>query len=132
MVQPAYPQTSPDLPKIPVYQVDPTWPRPCRPDLVFVREQFIARDTKGAGSIWDIEFSLDEHQRFMYVADGTNEKVWILERDSLNVLGAFGSSGNEGQYLYRRGGHGEARAEVHAQGVGGCERIRSPRRWSAC
>ena len=65
----------------------------------FVREQFIARDTKGAGSVWDIEFSLDEHQRFMYVADGTNEKVWILERDSLNVLGAFGSSGKEpGQF----------------------------------
>ena len=35
----------------------------------------------------------------MYVADGTNERVWILERDSLNVIGAFGSSGKEaGQF----------------------------------
>ena len=26
MVQPAFAQTSPDLPTIPVYQVDPAWP----------------------------------------------------------------------------------------------------------
>ena len=53
----------------------------------FVKEQFLARDTKGAGSVWDIEFSLDDHQRFMFVADGTNEKVWILDRESLNIVG---------------------------------------------
>lgn len=65
----------------------------------FVKEQFIARDTKGAGSVWDIEFSLDGRQRFVFVADGTNMKVWILERESLNTLGSFGSSGTKaGQF----------------------------------
>ena len=63
-------------------------------DGTFLKEQFIAKDdTKGAGSVWDIEFSLDAPQRFMFVADGTNEKVWILDRESLNVVGSFGSSG---------------------------------------
>jgi DNA-binding beta-propeller fold protein YncE len=63
-------------------------------DGTFLKEQFIAKDdTKGAGSVWDIEFSLDAPQRFMFIADGTNEKVWILDRESLNVVGSFGSSG---------------------------------------
>jgi NHL repeat len=62
-------------------------------DGVFLKEQFLARDTKGAGSVWDIEFSLDAAQRFLFVADGTNEKIWVLDRGSLNVLGSFGSSG---------------------------------------
>jgi hypothetical protein len=63
-------------------------------DGTFLKEQFIAKDdTKGAGSVWDIEFSLDAPQRFMFVADGTNEKVWILDRESLNIVGSFGSSG---------------------------------------
>lgn len=64
-----------------------------RTDGTFVREQFIARDTRGAGSVWDIEFSLDPRQRFMFVADGTNEKVWILDRESLAVVGSFGAPG---------------------------------------
>lgn len=63
-------------------------------DGTFLKEQFIAKDeTKGAGSVWDIEFSLDAPQRFMFVADGTNEKVWILDRESLTIVGSFGTSG---------------------------------------
>ena len=35
----------------------------------------------------------------MYVADGTNAKVWILQRDSLEVLGSFGQPGHDpGQF----------------------------------
>ena len=68
-------------------------------DGTFLKEQFIAKDGKGAGSVWDIEFSLDQGQRFMFVADGSNQKIWILDRSSLNVLGSFGSSGKEpGQF----------------------------------
>jgi DNA-binding beta-propeller fold protein YncE len=63
-------------------------------DGTFLKEHFIAKEeTKGAGSVWDIEFSLDNAQRFMFVADGTNEKVWILDRESLAVVGSFGASG---------------------------------------
>jgi DNA-binding beta-propeller fold protein YncE len=70
-----------------------------RKDGAFVAEQFIARDTKGAGSVWDVEFSLDSRQRVMFVADGTNEKVWMLDRASLTVIGSFGSPGKDaGQF----------------------------------
>ena len=35
-------------------------------------------------------------QQFLYVADGMNKKVWILLRDSLDVVGRFGVGGNNG------------------------------------
>lgn len=59
----------------------------------FVAELFLARETPGLGSVWDIDLSPD--QRFMYVADGTNQKVWILRRDTLQVLDSFGGKGAE-------------------------------------
>jgi hypothetical protein len=65
-----------------------------RKDGGFVKEQFIASETRGAGSVWDIEFSVDPPQHFMFIADGTNMKIWILERESLQILGSFGSAGS--------------------------------------
>lgn len=62
-----------------------------RKDGTFIKEMFIAKETGGAGSVWDIEFSPD--QQYMYVADGTNQKVWILRRDSLAVVGSLGGPG---------------------------------------
>jgi sugar lactone lactonase YvrE len=43
-----------------------------------------------------IGFSPDAEQRFMYVADGANHKVWILRRDTLEIVGSFGKSGRGG------------------------------------
>lgn len=62
-----------------------------RKDGTFVREVYVAKGTAGAGSVWDIEFSPD--QTFMYVADGTNQKVWILRRDTFETVGSFGGPG---------------------------------------
>lgn len=63
-----------------------------RKDGTFVREVFVARETAGAGSVWDIAFSPDEH--FMYVADGTNQKIWILRHDTFEVVGSIGGPGS--------------------------------------
>ncbi len=63
-----------------------------RKDGGFLKEVFIAKETQGA-TVWDIEFSPD--QRFMYVADGGNQKIWILQRDTQQVLGSFGGPGKE-------------------------------------
>src|SRR5205085_11097933 len=60
-----------------------------RKDGTFVQEAFIAKETFGSGSVWDIGFSVDPEQRFAYVIDGTNQQVYILDRKSLKVLGAF-------------------------------------------
>lgn len=55
----------------------------------FLREVVIAPGTWGFGSAFDIAFSPDA--TFMYVSDGTNNRVWIIDRASLQVLGWTGS-----------------------------------------
>jgi len=66
----------------------------------FVKEKFIKPATRGDGSVWDIAFSRDPRQRYLYVADGKNEKVYVLDRQSLDVLTAFGDGGRQpGQFF---------------------------------
>jgi DNA-binding beta-propeller fold protein YncE len=59
----------------------------------FVKEKAILPATKGAGSVWDIAFSRDREQKYLYVADGQNMKVHILDRQTLEVLSSFGDGG---------------------------------------
>jgi DNA-binding beta-propeller fold protein YncE len=71
-----------------------------RKDGTFVKEQFIARRTLGDGSVWDIAFSKDPQQKYLYLADGKNEKVYILDRESLAILTTFGGGGRQpGQFF---------------------------------
>lgn len=66
----------------------------------FVKEKRIAPLTRGDGSVWDIAFSRDPQQRFIYLADGKNERVYILDRQSLDVLTHFGGGGRQpGQFF---------------------------------
>jgi DNA-binding beta-propeller fold protein YncE len=70
-------------------------------DGKFVKEGFIARETLGNGSAWDIDFSPDPHQSYIYLTDGTNQCVWILHRDNLKVAGHFGRIGRyAGQFIW--------------------------------
>jgi DNA-binding beta-propeller fold protein YncE len=69
-------------------------------DGKFVKEAVISKATRGDGAVWDIAFSRDAQQRFMYVADGHDKTVFILNRDSLEVLTKFGSGGRQaGQFV---------------------------------
>ena len=49
-----------------------------KPDGTFVKEVFIDKSTLGAGSAWDIAFSKDPQQKYIYLADGENDRVHIL------------------------------------------------------
>jgi DNA-binding beta-propeller fold protein YncE len=60
-----------------------------------VKEASVAPNTKGAGSVWGIGFSRDGDQKYLYVADGQNMKVHILDRQSLNELSSFGEGGRQ-------------------------------------
>jgi len=64
-----------------------------RPDGTFVSEVVIAPATLALGSVWDVAFSPDANQTYMYVADGTNERVYILLRETLEVRTSFGVGG---------------------------------------
>jgi DNA-binding beta-propeller fold protein YncE len=71
-----------------------------RRDGTFVTEAFIAPRTLGDGAVWDIAFSRDPEQRFLYLADGKNMKVYIIERASLEILTSFGTGGRQpGQFF---------------------------------
>jgi hypothetical protein len=65
-----------------------------RPDGTFVKEVFIARDSRSDGAVWDVAFSRDPQQRFLYVADGRNQKVRIFDRASMTELTNFGKGGH--------------------------------------
>ena len=69
-------------------------------DGTFVDEVMIAPRTLGDGSTWDIAFSKDPEQRFFYLADGKNMKVYIIERQTLQILTSFGDGGRQpGQFF---------------------------------
>ena len=70
------------------------------PDGTFVKEGFIAPETLAQGSVWDIAFSKDPEQKFLYLADGQNMKVYVLDRESLEILTTFGDGGRQpGQFF---------------------------------
>jgi DNA-binding beta-propeller fold protein YncE len=69
-------------------------------DGSFVMEKFIEPITLGDGSVWDITFSRDPQQKFMYVADGKNMKVYVIKRKSMEILTSFGDGGRQpGQFF---------------------------------
>jgi DNA-binding beta-propeller fold protein YncE len=71
-----------------------------KPDGSFVREVFIAKNTRASGSVWDVAFSRDPQQRFLYVLDGINNRVYILQRDTLEILTSFGDGGRQPGQFY--------------------------------
>ena len=64
-------------------------------DGTFVQEVFIAPATLSQGSTWDLDFSKDPEQTYLYLADGQNMKVYIIERKTMEVLTAFGDGGRQ-------------------------------------
>jgi glyoxylase-like metal-dependent hydrolase (beta-lactamase superfamily II) len=69
-------------------------------DGTFVREVFLAKRTFGSGSVWDIGFSPDPQQTFATVIDGTNQQVYVLRRDSLELVDTFGGGGHWAGQFY--------------------------------
>ena len=47
------------------------------------------------GTVWWIRFSADRDQKYMYVADGGDEQVKILDRASGEILSSFGRPGHQ-------------------------------------
>jgi DNA-binding beta-propeller fold protein YncE len=71
-----------------------------KPDGTFVKEGFVAKRTLGSGSAWDIAFSKDPQQKYIYLTDGENDRVHILVRDTLEVLTTFGEGGRQPGEFY--------------------------------
>ena len=66
----------------------------------FVQEYRIEPQTRSDGSVWDIDFSKDAAQQFLYMADGANEHVRVFDRKSMTELYNFGYGGRQpGMFL---------------------------------
>ena len=66
----------------------------------FLKEAFIAKKSLGEGSVWDIAFSKDPQQTYIFLADGRNMKIRILKRDTLEELTNFGDGGRQPGQFY--------------------------------
>ena len=81
-------------------------------DGKFVKEAVVNKNTLGAvvpgqfgavssfGSAWDVAFSSDAQQRYLFVADGQDKKVVMLDRATLAQVGTIGQGGRQpGRFL---------------------------------
>ncbi len=64
------------------------------PDGKFVKEMYYKTSTLTDGSVWDIAFSKDPQQKYIYMADGVAEHVVIIDRQTLTPIYTFGDGGN--------------------------------------
>jgi len=66
----------------------------------FVKEVFVAKETRADGSVWDIAFSKDPQQTWLYMADGVNEHVRVFNRQTMEEVYNFGYGGRQpGMFL---------------------------------
>ncbi len=69
------------------------------PEGKFITEARYAEKTL-KGTVWDIAFSKDPQQRFIYIADGANQNVKVVDRQSLKQLTQFGDGGRQPGAFY--------------------------------
>jgi hypothetical protein len=95
--------------RIEVFQKDGTW----------VQDFYVAANTPGqrqgttecggvgarkelppCGTTYKLAISKDPEQKYLFVADGTNDRVWILDRQNGETLGSFGGNGRYAGQLH--------------------------------
>ena len=94
----------------------------------FINEFFVRRETLGIGSVWTVSFSHDAGQKFLLVADGENNVVWILRRADGSIVSSFGHNGRkrgifplgpssrnrfQRKFLYRRSRQRQANPKIY-------------------
>ena len=69
-------------------------------DGKFVKEAFYAKNSLSEGAVWDVAFSKDPQQTYVFLADGRNMKIRVLRRDTLEELTSFGDGGRQPGQFY--------------------------------
>jgi hypothetical protein len=70
-------------------------------DGAFLKEGFVRRESEGTGTAFGVGLSTDAQQRFLYVADGSNERIAILDRRTLEEIGHIGRPGRKaGEFFH--------------------------------
>ena len=69
-------------------------------DGTYLSQTVLKPDTKGDGSAWEIAFSKDPAQKFMYISDGANENIHVFDRKTMKELYWFGGGGRQPGQFY--------------------------------
>ncbi len=76
------------------------------------------------GTTYKMVFSKDPQQKYMFVADGTNNKVWILDHATGKTLGSFGQNGKyAGQFHWINAIGIDAKGNIYTGEVEQAKRI---------
>jgi DNA-binding beta-propeller fold protein YncE len=66
-----------------------------RKDGTFVSEHVFEKATRLNGSVYEIAFSPDPEQKFIYMADGSNGEIRIVARSTNQTIGRIGRVGRQ-------------------------------------
>jgi hypothetical protein len=69
-------------------------------DGTYLRQHVLKPQTRGDGSAWEIAFSRDPQQKYMYVSDGANATIHVFDRASMKELYWFGGGGRQPGQFY--------------------------------
>ena len=90
----------------------------------FQKEFIVANETLDRGTAGMVSFSPDPEQRFLFLADIQNSAVWILNRQTGEVVGRFGRRGyNAGQMMLMHLAVADSQGNIYTGEVGDAGRI---------
>lgn len=100
-----------------------------RKDGTFVSETFFERETRFNGSVSELAFSPDPTQTFMYMVDGVNNELRIIDRRTSAVLARVGRPGRfAGQFHVVHNVAVDAQGNVYTTEVNTGQRVQKFRR----
>jgi DNA-binding beta-propeller fold protein YncE len=100
-----------------------------RKDGTFVSESFFEKDTRLNGSVSELAFSPDREQSLIYMVDGVNNEMRIVDRATNAVLGRIGRPGRyAGQFHVVHNVAVDAQGNVYTTEVNTGQRVQKFRR----
>ncbi len=76
------------------------------------------------GTVFNLAFSADPEQRYVFVADGANDKVWIINRKDGKTVGSIGDNGRmAGQFHFIDGVAADSKGNIYTGEVETGKRI---------
>jgi sugar lactone lactonase YvrE len=100
-----------------------------RKDGTFVSEHIYEKNTLANGSVYDLVFSPDKEQTFIYMIDGMNGEVRIADRASKQVLSRFGRPGRQvGQFTALHNVAVDRQGNIYTSEVNTGQRVQKFRR----
>jgi hypothetical protein len=103
-----------------------------RKDGTFVSEHIYEKNTRGNGTVYDLVFSPDAAQKLIYMIDGMNGEVRVVDRASKEVVTRFGRPGRQaGQFTALHNIAVDRQGNVYTAEVNTGQRVQKFRRIDA-